>query len=63
MLDVYILPNGSVGEIKLNRTSGFPRLDNAALQAVKSWKYVPAKRGDKAIPYWYVQPVSFVLNN
>jgi periplasmic protein TonB len=63
MLDVYILPDGSVGEIKLNRSSGFPRLDNAALQAVKNWKYVPAKRGDKPIPFWYVQPVSFVLNN
>lgn len=63
MLDVYILTDGSVGEIKLNRSSGFPRLDNAALQAVKTWKYVPAKRGDTAIPFWYVQPVSFVLNN
>lgn len=63
MLDVYILPDGSVGEIKLNRSSGFPRLDNAALQAVKTWKYVPAKRGDNPIPFWYVQPVSFVLNN
>lgn len=63
MLDVYILPDGSVGEIKLNKSSGFPRLDNAALQAVKNWKYVPAKRGDTAIAFWYVQPVSFVLNN
>lgn len=63
MLDVFILPDGSVGEIKLNRSSGFPRLDNAALQAVKTWKYVPARRGDKPIPFWYVQPVSFVLNN
>ncbi|HEX4856888.1 MAG TPA: energy transducer TonB [Limnobacter sp.] len=63
MLDVYILPDGSVGDIKLNKSSGFPRLDNAALQAVKTWKYVPAKRGDKPIPFWYVQPVSFVLNN
>lgn len=63
MLDVYILPDGSVGEIKLNKSSGFPRLDNAALQAVKTWKYVPAKRGDQPIPFWYVQPVSFVLNN
>jgi protein TonB len=63
LLDVYILPDGSVGEIKLNRSSGFARLDNAALQAVKTWKYVPAKRGDKPIPFWYVQPVSFVLNN
>ncbi|WP_334119716.1 energy transducer TonB [Limnobacter sp.] len=63
MLDVYILPDGSVGEIKLNKSSGFPRLDNAALQAVKNWKYVPAKRGNKPIAFWYVQPVSFVLNN
>lgn len=62
-LDVYILPDGSVGQIKLNKSSGFPRLDNAALQAVKTWKYVPAKRGDKPIAFWYVQPVSFVLNN
>lgn len=63
MVDVYILPDGSVGEIKLNRSSGFPRLDAAALQAVKNWKFVPAKRGDKPIAFWYVQPVSFVLNN
>ncbi|HEX4918249.1 MAG TPA: TonB family protein [Limnobacter sp.] len=63
LLDVYILPDGSVGEIKLNKSSGFDRLDNAALQAVKAWKYVPAKRGEKPIPFWYVQPVSFVLNN
>lgn len=63
MLDVYILPDGSVGETKLNKSSGFPRLDNAALQAVKNWKYVPAKRGNKPIAFWYVQPVSFVLNN
>ena len=63
MLDVYILPDGSVGEIKLNKSSGFPRLDNAALQAVKNWKYVPAKRGNRPIAFWYVQPVSFVLNN
>lgn len=63
MLDVYILPNGTVGEIKLNRSSGFTRLDDAALEAVKNWKYVPAKRGDKPIAFWYVQPISFVLNN
>ncbi len=63
LLDVYILPNGAVGEIKLNRSSGFTRLDEAALQAVKNWKYVPAKRGDKPIAFWYVQPISFVLNN
>lgn len=43
MLDVYILPDGSVGEIKLNKSSGFPRLDNAALQAVKTGSTCPPK--------------------
>lgn len=63
LLDVYILPNGNVGEIKLKKSSGFTRLDDSALLTVKSWKYVPAKRGVKPIAFWYVQPISFVLNN
>lgn len=63
VLDVYILPTGLVGEVRLKTSSGFKRLDEAALQAVKKWKYVPARRGDEAIPYWYVQPLSFSLNN
>ncbi len=61
LLDVYILPDGLVGEIKLKRTSGHPRLDQAALEAVKRWKYQPARRGNVPIPYWYVQPIDFSL--
>ncbi|MCK6375782.1 energy transducer TonB [Zoogloea sp.] len=63
LFDVYILPNGSVGQIKLKRSSGFPRLDDAALEAIRRWRYVPAKRGDEPIPYWYVQPLDFQLDS
>jgi protein TonB len=62
LLDVYILPDGSVGEIRLNTSSGFRRLDEAALAAVRNWRFVPARRGESAIPYWYVQPITFSLN-
>jgi protein TonB len=62
LLDVYILPDGMVGEIRLNTSSGFARLDEAALAAVRHWRFVPARRGDEAIPYWYVQPVTFSLD-
>jgi len=62
LLDVYILPDGSVGEIKLNTSSGFARLDEAALAAVRTWRFVPARRGDEPIPYWYIQPVTFSLD-
>lgn len=61
LFDVYILPDGSVGEIKLKRSSGFARLDQAALETVRQWRYVPAKRGDHPIPYWHVQPVDFAM--
>lgn len=61
LFDVYILPDGSVGEIRLKRSSGFARLDEAALEAVRQWRYVPAKRGDQPIPFWYVQPIDFAM--
>ena len=63
LLDVQILANGTVGEIKIKHSSGYKRLDDAALQAVKQWQFVPAKRGNQPIDYWYVQPISFSLNS
>ena len=63
LFDVYILPDGSVGQIKLKRSSGFARLDDAALEAIRRWRYIPAKRGNEPIPYWYVQPLDFELDS
>lgn len=62
LLDVHILPDGSVGEIRLRQSSGYPRLDQAALDTVRRWRYVPARRGDEPIAFWYVQPIMFALN-
>jgi periplasmic protein TonB len=63
LLEVLILANGTVGEIKLKQSSGFKRLDDAALQTVKQWRFQPAKRGNQAIDYWYLQPISFSLDS
>jgi len=62
LLEVYILPDGSVGDIRLKRSSGYARLDEAASTAVRQWRYVPARRGNVAIAYWYLQPVHFALS-
>lgn len=63
LLEVLILANGTVGDIKIKQSSGYKRLDDAALQAVKHWQFLPAKRGNQPIDYWYVQPISFSLNS
>ncbi|WP_051228754.1 energy transducer TonB [Paludibacterium yongneupense] len=62
LLDVHILADGRVGEARLRRSSGFDRLDTAALAAVRRWHYRPAHRGDEAIAFWYVQPIAFTLD-
>jgi protein TonB len=62
LLEILILPDGSVGEIHIKESSGFKRLDETAVKAVKRWRYTPAKRGSTAIEYWYLQPVEFSLN-
>jgi hypothetical protein len=33
------------------------------MQAVKKWQYVPARRGNETIPFWYIQPLSFSLDS
>lgn len=62
LFDVFILADGSVGEIRLKHSSGYPRLDRAAEEAVRRWRYQPARQGGEPIPYWYVQPVVFSLD-
>jgi periplasmic protein TonB len=61
MLSVYILADGTAGEIKLKRSSGYPRLDKAAMETVQRWRFQPARRGNEAIPWWYDVPVTFSL--
>lgn len=42
-LKVQVLPSGSVGEIEVVSTSGYPDLDKAAVECVKGqWKFTPA---------------------
>lgn len=62
VLEVLILADGSVGDVKINQSSGFKRLDDTAVKAVRKWRYAPARRGDEAIDYWYLQPLEFALN-
>lgn len=63
VLELLILADGTVGEIRVQTSSGFSRLDQSALETVRHWKFVPAKRGDQSIAYTYLQPLEFSLNH
>ncbi|MFW2374640.1 MAG: energy transducer TonB [Gammaproteobacteria bacterium] len=61
VLEVLIMPDGSVAEVRIKHSSGYPRLDKSALTAVKRWHYMPAKQNGVPIQYSYLQPVNFAL--
>ncbi len=63
LLRVHVEPAGRPSQIEVKTTSGSPRLDQAALEAVWRWKFVPAKRGDEAVAAWVLVPITFTLKN
>jgi protein TonB len=61
LLRVHVAAGGTAMEVTLHKTSGFERLDRAALETVKQWKFVPARQGDKPVSAWVIVPIQFNL--
>lgn len=61
LLRVLVNADGSAAQVELKHSSGSSRLDQAALAAVRRWRFVPAKQGSQAIAAWVQVPISFTL--
>jgi len=61
VLKVEVLSNGQVGQVEVKKSSGHEILDRSALAAVKHWKFIPARKGENAIPFWVNIPIKFQL--
>ncbi|WAK03687.1 energy transducer TonB [Methylobacter sp. YRD-M1] len=61
LLHAMINTDGAVAQLDIHKTSGFSRLDQAALETVKHWRFVPARRGGQAVAAWVIVPISFTL--
>ena len=62
LLALHILADGRVGEVRLERSSGYPKLDESALREAKKWRFVPGTRDGEAFAMWKQMPVTFRLN-
>jgi protein TonB len=60
-LRVYVAADGRVGEVLVHESAGHPDLDSAAADAVKRWRFEPARRGTDAVGVWVLLPVEFRL--
>jgi protein TonB len=62
LLLIYVMPDGRVGDVKIKRSSGHPRLDEAAVAAArKGWRFKPATQGGAAVAAWAQYAVAFKL--
>jgi len=63
-VEVYVLPNGRVGDARIVKSSGFERLDQSAIdEAKRNWRLVPATRDGVPFAQWYKVRVTFKLTN
>ena len=58
---VLIGTDGTASQAEIRSSSGFERLDQAALQTVLKWRYVPGKRAGVPEAMWFNVPINFVL--
>lgn len=62
LVRAFINKQGEPKSVELKKSSGYPRLDRAALEAIKGWKFVPAKRDDQPVEAAVIVPMKFSLN-
>ena len=61
VLNVEVLADGTPGEVAVQQSSGREMLDNAALRAVRGWRFVPARQGGYNVVQRFMVPVRFNL--
>lgn len=61
ILRVSVNSQGGADQVEIRSSSGSQRLDESAVNTVKHWKFIPAKRGDSAVQSWVLVPIVFKL--
>ena len=63
LLKVWVLENGKVGKIELQKSSNYEMLDKSAMKAVENWIFIPGKKGGEPISSWVTVPIKFQLSS
>ncbi|WP_228520029.1 energy transducer TonB [Methylophilus sp. QUAN] len=61
LMKVLVSPDGRPESVDVVSSSGFERLDKAAVNAVTQWRFVPGRKGDKTVSAYVNVPLSFSL--
>jgi protein TonB len=63
-LEVYVMPTGRIGDVRVVRSTGSPSLDQSAIdEAKRRWRMLPATRDGEPYAQWHRLKVTFNLKN
>ncbi|HSH72420.1 MAG TPA: energy transducer TonB [Methylophilaceae bacterium] len=63
LMRVLVSVNGDPETVTIETSSGSDRLDKAAIEAVKKWRFVPAKKNRQPISAYVLVPIKFSLDD
>lgn len=63
LLSAEVLPDGRIGNMKIRKSSGYAILDKSAMEAVRPWKFEPAKKSGSPFTVWVDLPIKFILHS
>lgn len=61
LLRVQVSAQGLSDSVEVDRSSGHEILDESAMEAVRKWKFIPAKRGETPVASAVIVPIIFTL--
>ncbi len=61
LVKVFINRDGSSEKVEIEQSSGFNRLDQAAMESAKRCRFVPAKRNGKSVKTLATIPYTFTF--
>lgn len=62
VLRVLVSADGRAEQVELAKSSGYDRLDQAAIKAVRNWRFKPGTKNGEPQSMWFNQPINFQLN-
>jgi len=61
MLEVEVSAQGKPVSVRVVHSSGYPQLDEAAIETVTAWRFTPARRGNESLADTVHVPIEFRL--
>ena len=63
LIKVLVTSQGEASNVTLEKSSGSNYLDEAAIKAVRNWKFVPARSNNEAVSGYVTVPITFSLQS